>query len=700
MGVPKFFRWLSERYPRINQRVGSLPKTETCERYFDKPPPPPPAGDFPDPLSTCGLPPPVDRLYVDMNGIIHGCSHNNDEDEDASRPKNSVTNQNIFRNVCYYLDRLIGDLVEPTELVYLAIDGVAPRAKLNQQRSRRYRSGTTEGEIETSIYEAHAKALEDEQRQRQLQAEAEEGGTTFFSSSSSKAEEANPFQMDDGFSFLDDSRESSSSSSNEFDGQSGASGGGESLKEIEPGRFKGKFQANAVGEGVDGADAGGSGDTDASGDIPFHSNVITPGTPFFQEFTRNLEHFIQYKISTDPKWQKLAIIMSGPNAPGEGEHKIMDFIRREKRRPDYNPNLRHCIMGQDGDLVMLGLATHEPNLVLLRERVVFNMMKQKQAVAHYSSHGEGSLDAYLHNPHFEFLHMGVLRDYIAFEFEAQNVVHSSPFDLERTIDDFVFLTFFVGNDFLPHMPALDIADNAFDLLFHTYKQCRLRWERQAQTALENGEEPISPYLTDTGNLVSGKRLEEFLSGVGSHEDSYYDKKKQAASAEHKKMKKVYKRFGMDSNSLPDANLVASKEESDRMAYRKMLLESNDSATEEGQFNPVMSGEFQPTEDELEEGLISRMGNLLQNSLSGDDGNDDALKKWHAMGMSDQDLKGRYYHDKFGFTPFDEPKHLALRKAYIEGLVWNLKYYYEGCVSWEWYFPYHYGKSKMTPTAQC
>ena len=42
----------------------------------------------------------------------------------------------IFRNVCYYLDGIISDIVQPKELVYMAIDGVAPRAKMNQQRSR------------------------------------------------------------------------------------------------------------------------------------------------------------------------------------------------------------------------------------------------------------------------------------------------------------------------------------------------------------------------------------------------------------------------------------------------------------------------------------------------------------------------------------------------------------------------------------
>jgi len=235
----------------------------------------------------------------------------------------------------------------------------------------------------------------------------------------------------------------------------------------------------------------------------------------------------------------------------------------------------------------------------------------------------------------------------------------------------------VGNDFLPHMPALDIADEAFDLLFYAYRDERKKWLK---------DKSQEPYLTDSGSIVSGRRLESFLKVVGAHEGSYYDYKKSNEDLELQR--KLTARFGV--NNTPSDELLASKEESDRARFRQMLqktTEDTESLTKHSGFKPVVSSGtvFQPVEDERpEKGLFGRMSNLLEHSVSSESDGDDSDS------INDQDLKGRYYADKFGFSPFDAEKHLALRKAYIEGLIWNLKYYYEGCISWEWYYPYYYG----------
>jgi hypothetical protein len=235
------------------------------------------------------------------------------------------------------------------------------------------------------------------------------------------------------------------------------------------------------------------------------------------------------------------------------------------------------------------------------------------------------------------------------------------------------------------MPALDIADEAFDLLFYAYRDERKRWLKESK---RNGKK-TKPYLTDAGNIISGRRLEEFLGVVGGHESPYYDFKKSTLQAENERFRRTEVRYGL--NTSPSEEEVAMKEASDRTRYREMLhstIENQEIETADG-FAPVISGSlnFQPQPDEEEEetrdGVFARMGNLLEYSVAD-------REREESGGLDDQDFKGRYYYDKFGFTPFDAEKHRALRKAYVEGLVWNLKYYYEGCVSWEWHYPYHYG----------
>eukprot|EP00798_Chlamydomonas_sp_ICE-L_P010114 gene10114-8015_t len=189
-GIPKFYRWLSERYPLLNMKITA---TEAA--------------------------PDIDNLYLDMNGIIHNCTH-------ANQTEVKLTEEEMILKSFNYMDKLI-QIVKPKQLIFMAIDGVAPRAKMNQQRSRRFKS----------------------------------------------AEE----------------------------------------------RIKLENEKRAKGEFVP--------------DDPFDSNCITPGTAFMNRLGAHIRFFIRKKKAEDPLWQTPTVIFSGHDVPGEGEHKIMEYIRLEKKKP-------------------------------------------------------------------------------------------------------------------------------------------------------------------------------------------------------------------------------------------------------------------------------------------------------------------------------------------------------------------------------
>ncbi|KIL64049.1 hypothetical protein M378DRAFT_643697 [Amanita muscaria Koide BX008] len=70
----------------------------------------------------------------------------------------------------------------------------------------------------------------------------------------------------------------------------------------------------------------------------FDSNCITPGTPFMARLSEQLRYFVNKKITEDSNWRDIQVVLSGHEVPGEGEHKVMEYIRLARAQPDYNPN--------------------------------------------------------------------------------------------------------------------------------------------------------------------------------------------------------------------------------------------------------------------------------------------------------------------------------------------------------------------------
>ncbi|OAA46260.1 5'-3' exoribonuclease 2 [Metarhizium rileyi] len=614
MGIPAAFRWLSNRYPKIISPViedqpvvmpdGSIVPVDTTSRN--------PNGEE------------FDNLYLDMNGIVHPCAHPEDkpapEDEEA-----------MMLDVFKYTDRVV-NMVRPRKLLMIAVDGVAPRAKMNQQRSRRFRSAQDAKEKE-------------ENKEELLKLVKQQNG--------------------------------------------------------------GVLPANHL---------------ESVAKKVFDNNSITPGTPFMDILAASLRYWCQYKLNTDPAWAKMKVLISDATVPGEGEHKIMSFIRSQRASPEYDPNTRHVIYGLDADLIMLGLATHEPHFRVLREDVFFQEGKaricqlcgQKGHDAR-NCRGEvkektGDIEEKSGNftlKPFIWLHVSVLREYLA----AELAVPGLPFrfDLERAIDDWVFMCCFVGNDFLPHLPALEIREHGIDTLTTI-------WRENLAT--------MGGYVTKDGH-IDLKRAQRILDGLAKQEDAIFKRRKEQedrreANAKRRKLQheqssypgsrrataEVRKDGHHDlSQGLPIYPISSYVKESPRdithdMVVNKSSVKNANIANKDAaalikdQIRAAKRHGPVSTELEVSSSLLLGKRKAEPSTGMGTD-NDNTRHPTPAEEVIDKvrlwedGYADRYYQQKFNRKPDDISFRHRVARAYVEGLAWVLLYYFQGCPSWEWYYPYHY-----------
>jgi 5'-3' exonuclease len=279
---------------------------------------------------------PIDNLYLDCNAFIY---------DGVNSDRTNMDEDKLIEFVC---DKLIYyiNLLKPNKKVFIAFDGVAPVAKLMQQRKRRYLSW---------------------------------------------------------------------------------------------------FQSNYISEQL--GLGPGTGPSPAS----WNTSAITPGTLFMDKLSEK----IKTRFNNAKEFGLEQFIISCSDEVGEGEHKIFSYIRENS---SYHHDTNTVIYGLDADLIMLTL-THlaiSNNLYLFRETPEF--IKR--------------IDNTLNPNELYLLDIPEFGKKIINDFTGAQMADAS-FKNEDNINkiyDYIFIFFLLGNDFMPHFPALNIRTNGIDLLLNAYKQ--------------------------------------------------------------------------------------------------------------------------------------------------------------------------------------------------------------------------------------
>lgn len=426
------------------------------------------------------------------------------------------------------------------------------------------------------------------------------------------------------------------------------------------------------------------------------------------KLSQQLRYFVNKKVSEDSDWQGCDIVLSGHEVPGEGEHKIMEYIRNAKSQPGYNPNVRHCLYGLDADLIMLGLLSHDPHFCLLREEVTFGRASKSKSKE-------------LEHQNFYLMHLCMVREYLEMEFQELQAEGALkfPFNLERVIDDFILMAFFVGNDFLPNLPNLHINEGALARMFGIYKkvlpQCEgylhengvINVSRVQLLLGELGQIEVDAFENDISDekWFASKQMEQKLqSQNGAQQRTRKGNQLVITSAQRDLWKNKIRPY---ISKKPDQSLDLGTEL--KAADRKfvhdlaeaMHLEWSTVDDKEGNRHLTLSlpqkaadeEDDDDADDENEGNLAAyRVMKTYDKAVVVDVTAEDAQQHYEKLYNTKRlAWKTKYYLQKFPEWPSDkyEEELVGLCENYVQGLQWVLFYYYKGIASWPWFYKYHY-----------
>jgi len=472
----------------------------------------------------------VNNFYLDSNSLIYDAVKNNPT---YDKTKHKEYENDLMKMVCAKIDLYV-DTLQPLDRVLIAFDGVAPVAKLSQQRDRRYKSWYTS----------------------QIQQDLE----------------------------------------------------GAAYKES------------------------------------WNTSAITPGTEFMKNLNTYVTEYYEKKNKNPISVVSPKYIVSSSMESGEGEHKIFEYIRKY---PEYHnsPDTTTLIYGLDADLIMLTLnhlhITNNKNMYLFRDTPEF--------IKSIDSSLDANRDYLLDIPELataivDYMHQQGIGGGICVEKDTPVVRHENELHTNR-IKDYIFLCFLLGNDFLPHFPAVNIRTGGIHILLNVYRET---------LGSDNTKFLINTYT----NSIMWKNFHEFISNIAKSEDSLF-------MEEHKRRDKAEKRIGyQDHGHSKDTKHVRNErnERNDRNNSKSInsIL---------GQTDDILGTEIYKTDDLLTLPMKERSVEKYINPFA-------------------HDWEYRYYKSLFDMEITDERRR-QICMNYLEGLEWTYNYYTAGCIDWRWCYKFHY-----------
>ena len=322
------------------------------------------------------------------------------------------------------------------------------------------------------------------------------------------------------------------------------------------------------------------------------TNAITPGTMFITKLSLYLQTSIP--LQELKKKYNVKLLLSDSSVPGEGEHKIISYMREHVESTSIN-----ILYGLDADLIMLSLCLHF-NIYLLREATHFGQI-QKDHLLYFSIL---NLKQNLFEEISQYIDDG--NDSVDADSNGDN---DFIIDKQNIIIDYVLICFLMGNDFLPSILYLDIGNNSIDDIIQIY------------TSLLNIKKK---YLVND-NTINYVFLNQIFNRLFNREDEY--------------KQNTIRRLSKNYIHYKNCNTKLDKE----------LTNLN----------------YLPT--------ITRMHSNTPSSID----------------LNNSDWKEQYYKYYFNIVHINKSKefiHLICAN-YIQGLEWTLRYYLEGCPSWDYYYKF-------------